>query len=94
MYVEIAVADLLGRHILPGIAALTADWMPKRDMQLLVEQAKRQAASILGNADRAYYRLKSSVEVECLAIKLGGLFTLPLALGAEVNINVVVKAGY
>jgi hypothetical protein len=86
------VANILGRLILPSIAELTGDGVPKRDVRLLVRQAKKQADTILDDADRVYDRLRAGVSVEYDAMKSLGSFTLPLVDEAERLVSVALDA--
>ena len=92
MYVEIAVADLLGRKILPGIAALTADGIPKHRLRPLQRTAKARGKRILTLADRVSIMLKAGIKAEYDAMRAGGSHLYKLLDEAEGLITMALAA--
>lgn len=86
------VANILGRLILPGVAALGGDGLHAQRPAVLVAQSKRQAGAILDNADYVHDRLRAGVQVEYHAMKTGGSFLLPLIDDAEALVSVALEA--
>lgn len=77
------VADLLGKYILPGIAELTADGVPRRDVAALMRHANAEANKILAAAEEAQSRLKAGIKTEYNVMRGGGSHVTPLLDDAE-----------
>ena len=86
------VANILGRLILPGVAALGGDGLHAQRAAVLVAQSKRQAGAILDDADYVHDRLRAGVKVEYHAMKTGGSFLLPFIDDAEALVSVALEA--
>jgi alpha-D-ribose 1-methylphosphonate 5-triphosphate diphosphatase PhnM len=77
------VADILGKYILPGIAELTADGVPQRDVAALMKHADAEASKILAAAEEARSRLKAGIKTEYDAMRGGGSHVTQLLDDAE-----------
>lgn len=77
------IANVLGKYILPGIADLTEDGVPKHDVATLLKQANAEASRILAAAEEARSRLKAGIKTEYNAIRAGGSHVVPLLDDAE-----------
>jgi hypothetical protein len=72
------IADLLGRYILPAIAELAEDGVPKHDVAALMKQAQADASSLLSAADETHSRLKAGIKTEYDAMRSGWSHVMPL----------------
>ena len=77
------VADVLGRKVLPGIAELHADGVPKTEVRQLTKAAKARATMILQECDAAHRLLRKGIRHEYDALKAGRSYLLPLLDAAE-----------
>lgn len=77
------VADILGRKILPGIAALHADGVSKAEVRHLTKAAKAQATTILQECEAVRALLRGGIEIEYDALKDDRSHLLPLIKAAE-----------
>lgn len=77
------VAGLLGRKILPGIAALEADGVPKHRLRPLQRKAKAHGRRILTAADQVHTKLKAGIKTEYDAMRAGGSHLYKLLDDAE-----------
>lgn len=87
--IPLHVAAILGHYILPGIAELTADGVPQRDVAAVMKHANAEASRILAAAEEARSRLKAGIKTEYDAMRAGGSYVVPLLDDAE---GLVVRA--
>jgi hypothetical protein len=90
--IPLDIADVLGKYILPGIAELTEDGVPKRDMAALIKQANAEADKILAAAEEARSRLKAGIKTEYNAMRGGGSHVTPLLDDAETLVRKALRA--
>jgi hypothetical protein len=77
------VADILGRKILPGIAELHADGVPKAEVRNRTKAAKAKAATILRDCADVTALLRGGIKIEYDALRAGRSHLLPLIDAAE-----------
>ena len=65
------VAEMLGYYILPAIAALTTDGVPKTVLAAELKLAQATANQLLKDCETQRLRLKSGIKTEYAAIKSG-----------------------
>jgi hypothetical protein len=65
------VAELVGYHILPGIAALEGDGVPKAEVQRLLRRAETDAQRLIAECEAARVRLMGGIEREYRAMRNG-----------------------
>jgi hypothetical protein len=65
------LARLIGYDILPAIAALDGDGVPKEEVQRLLRQAETVAQRLLDDCEAARLRLKGGIKHEYEAMKRG-----------------------
>jgi hypothetical protein len=63
------LADLLGYTILPAIAALDGDGVPKAEVQRLLSRAKTDAQHLIANCEAVRLRLKGGIKHEYGAMR-------------------------
>ncbi len=81
--IPLDIADVLGKYILPGIAELTADGVPRRDVAALMKHADAEASKILAAAEEAQSRLKAGIKTEYNVMRGGGSHVTQLLDDAE-----------
>jgi hypothetical protein len=65
------VAELVGYHILPGIAALEGDGAKKAEVQGLLSRAETDAQRLIAECEALRLRLKGGIEHEYRAMRQG-----------------------
>jgi hypothetical protein len=65
------LAHLMGYKILPGIAALEGDGVPKAEVERLTRRAESDAQRLLADCEAARLRLMSGIGHEYVAMKRG-----------------------
>jgi hypothetical protein len=65
------VADILGRKILPGIAALHGDGVPRAEVRRMAKQSEREGKVILAECERVHVTLKQGIRHEYAALRSG-----------------------
>lgn len=65
------LAELLGKTILPAIAALEGDGVPKTEVQRLLRRAESDAQRLLAECEAVRLRLKAGIGSEYDAMKRG-----------------------
>jgi hypothetical protein len=65
------VAELVGYDILPAIAALERDGVPKAEVQRLVRRAETDAQRLISDCEALRLRLKGGIEQEYRAMRQG-----------------------
>lgn len=63
------LAELIGYTILPGIAALEGDGMPKAEVQRLLHRAKTDAQRLIDDCEAVRLHLKARIEREYNAMR-------------------------
>jgi hypothetical protein len=63
------LAERIGYHILPAIAALEGDGVPKAEVQRLVLRAETNAQRLVAECEALRLRLKSGIEYEYRAMR-------------------------
>jgi uncharacterized protein YhaN len=63
------VAELVGYHILPGIAALEGDGVKKAEVQGLLSRAETEAQRLIAGCEALRLRLKDGIEHEYRAMR-------------------------
>jgi hypothetical protein len=63
------LAELIGYKILPGIAALEGDGVPKAEVQRLLRRAESDAQRLLTDCETVRLRLKGGIEHEYRAMR-------------------------
>jgi len=86
------IADLLGRKILPGIAALGGDKVPKHRLRPVQRTAKARGKRILTLADKVSIKLKAGIKAEYDAMRTGGSHLYKLLDDAEGLITMALAA--
>ena len=81
--IPLDIADVLGKYILPDIAELTADGVPRRDVAALMKHADAEASKILAAAEEAQSRLKAGIKTEYNVMRGGGSHVTQLLDDAE-----------
>jgi hypothetical protein len=72
------LAELLGYTILPAIAALEGDGMPKAEVERLLSRAETDAQRLLDDCEAVRLRLKGGIKHEYDAMRLGQSLLLEL----------------
>jgi hypothetical protein len=72
------LAHLLGYEILPGLAALEGDGMPKAAVERLLSRAETDAQSLLEDCEATRLRLKGGIKHEYESMRRGESGLLPL----------------
>lgn len=72
------LAWLIGYMILPGIAALGGDGVPKAEVQSLVRRAEADAQRLLADCESVRCRLKLGIDTEYRAMRRSGSLLLDL----------------
>jgi hypothetical protein len=72
------LAERLGHDILPGIAALEGDGVPKAEVQHLLRRAETDALRLIAECEAARLHLKGGIEKEYGAMKREGSMLLGL----------------
>lgn len=65
------LAELIGQNILPAIAALEGDGLPKADVQRLLSRAETVAQRLLADCEAVRLRLKGGIKHEYDAMRRG-----------------------
>lgn len=65
------LAKLVGHDILPAIAALEGDGVPKAEVQRLLRSAETDAKRLISDCEAARARLKSGIDYEYRAMRKG-----------------------
>jgi hypothetical protein len=65
------LAHLMGYKILPGIAALEGDGVPKAEVERLTRRAESDAQRLLADCEAARLRLKGGIKHEYEAMRDG-----------------------
>lgn len=77
------LAELIGHNILPAIAALEGDGLPKAEVQHLLSRAEADAQRLLDDCEAVRLRLKAEIKHEYRAMRLGESLLLGLFVQAE-----------
>lgn len=77
------LAELLGYTILPAIAALEGDGVPKAEVQRLLRRAETDAGRLLDACEAVQAHLKGGIDREYRAMRLGEAALMGLMNGAE-----------
>lgn len=72
------LAHLIGHTILPGLAALEGDGVPKAEVQRLLSRAETDAPRLLAHCEAARIRLKGGIKHEYIAMRRGESGLLPV----------------
>lgn len=81
------LAGLMGSKILPGIAALEGDGVPKADVKRVLSRAENDAKRLLDDCEAARLRLKGGISREYDAMKRGDSMLLVLLNNVQPNIG-------
>jgi hypothetical protein len=65
------LAERIGYNILPGIAALEGDGVPKAEVQHLLRRAETDAHRLIAECEALRLRLKGGIEHEYCAVRQG-----------------------
>jgi hypothetical protein len=82
--IPIQVAQMLGRDILPAIAALTGDGIPQSDVTGEVARANPDATKLLNDCEHQRKRLQRGIKGEYKMMKTGYSDVYALLVGAEI----------
>jgi hypothetical protein len=77
------LAELIGHNILPAIAALEGDGLPKADVQRLLSLAETDAQRLLDDCEALRLRLRGGIKHEYRAMRRGESLLLGLLVKAE-----------
>lgn len=77
------LAELIGHNILPAIAALEGDGLPKAEVQRLLSHAETDAGRLISDCEAVRLRLKAEIKHEYRAMRRGESLLLGLLVEAE-----------
>lgn len=77
------LAELLGYTILPAIAALEGDGVPKVEVQRLLSRAETDAQRLIDECEALRLRLKGGIKLEYEAMRRGERLLLDLLGGVQ-----------
>ena len=81
--IPVRLAELIGHQILPGIAALEGDGIPRAEVIRLKHRAETDARQLLADCEAARLRLKGGISQEYAAMRRGKSYLLTLISDAS-----------
>ena len=86
------LTEIIGYNILPAIAALTGDGVPKAEVQRRLSQAESDAKRLIADCEAVRLLLKPGIKHEYDAMRGGGSHVTPLLDDAESRIRKALRA--
>ena len=83
------LAERIGYDILPGIAALEGDGVPKAEVQRLVRRAETDAQRLIAECEATRLRLKAGIDHEYDAVRRSESFLLGLLDAANALVKLM-----